>query len=100
MPAVTRNMIVRKLREMGLRNGDILMVHSALSSFGSVTGGAKAVVDALLEDVGPTGTLLMPTLTGDRPYNFRTSRSAMGAVTEEFRKRAGTVRSLNPCVPA
>lgn len=100
MPTVTRSMIVKELRRLGVMPGDILMVHSALSSFGKVSGGAKAVVDALLETVGPEGTLLMPSLVAARPYNFRATPSAMGAITEDFRRRPGVRRSLNPCVPA
>ena len=100
MPTVTRPMIVKELRRLGVKPGDILMVHSALSSFGKVAGGAKAVVDALLDTVGPQGTLLMPSLVAARPYDFRTSPSAMGAISEEFRRRPGVQRSLNPCVPA
>lgn len=98
--AVTRALIVRELRRLGVESGDILTVHSALSSFGKVAGGAKAVVDALLETVGPAGTLLMPSLVAARPYDFRSSPSAMGAISEEFRRRPGVRRSLNPCVPA
>lgn len=100
MPAVTRAAIVKELRRLGLRPGDIVMVHSALSAFGKVAGGAKTVVDALLETVGPEGTLLMPSLVAARPYNFRATPSAMGAITENFRRRPGVRRSLNPCVPA
>ncbi len=100
MPQVTQAQIVRELRRLGVRAGDIVVAHSALSSFGQVAGGARRVVDALIETVGPKGTLLMPTLTLSTPYDYRKSPSAMGAVTEQFRKRPGVLRSLNPLVPA
>jgi len=100
MQSVTKRDIVKGLRELGLREGDIVVCHVSLSSFGKVAGGAATVVDALLETVGRTGTLLMPTQSRESPYDFRKSPSAMGAVTEEFRKRPGVVRSLSPCMPA
>lgn len=100
MPVVTKADILSGLRALGLGAGDILVVHSALSSFGRVEGGAKTVVDALLELVGPEGTVVMPTLVGQSPYDFRTSPSRMGAISEEFRLRPEARRSLNPCVPA
>ena len=40
------------------------MVHSSMSSLGYVVNGALDVIDALLEAVGPEGTLLMPAHTG------------------------------------
>ncbi len=60
------------LAELGLTGRDVA-VHSSLSSFGYVNGGAEAVVQALL---GICGTVLMPTFSstgrtnapdGDRP---------------------------------
>ncbi|NOX44142.1 MAG: AAC(3) family N-acetyltransferase, partial [Caldiserica bacterium] len=58
---VTKDDIVRGLRELGLEVGAIVGVHSSLSSFGYVEGGADAVIDALLEVVGEEGTVVMPT---------------------------------------
>ena len=40
------------LELMGIAKGDVVIVHSSLSSMGYVTGGADAVIDALLETVG------------------------------------------------
>ena len=99
MRGVTKATIVRGLRKLGLKEGDVVTVHSALSSFGKVEGGPRTVVDALLEAIGKTGTLLMPTASSDKPYNFRKSPSSMGAISEEFRKRRGTVRSMCPIMP-
>jgi len=100
MRAVTKTAIKRELSRLGLGSGDIVVVHSSLASFGKVQGGAKTVVDALLETIGPEGTLLAPTQSGDRPYDFRKSPSGLGVITEEIRRRAGKVRSLSPCMPA
>ena len=56
---ITKKEIVDQLRELGVNPGMILEVHAALSSFGYVCGGAQAVVDALIEAVGYSGTILM-----------------------------------------
>jgi aminoglycoside 3-N-acetyltransferase len=42
-----------------------LLVHSSLSSLGWVCGGPVAVVQALLDVLGPTGTLVVPAQTAD-----------------------------------
>ena len=57
---LTKKDIIAHLRGMGIRQGMTLMVHSSLSSFGYVIGGARMVVDALMECVGEEGTLCMP----------------------------------------
>lgn len=94
---VTRQGIVRGLRKLGLEAGDKVIVHSALSAFGEVEGGADAVIDALLEALGEEGTLLMPAMPGGGgPFNVKTSPSRVGAITEAFRRRQGVLRSRHP----
>ncbi|NEU57374.1 aminoglycoside N(3)-acetyltransferase [Halorussus sp. MSC15.2] len=58
---VTPDRIADDLRDLGVKSGDTLLVHSSLSSLGWVTGGQPAVVDALMEAVTPEGTVVMPT---------------------------------------
>lgn len=84
-------------RGLGLDSGDSVIVHSSLSSLGWIAGGAETVVDALCDSVGTTGTVMMPTFTRyDQPYDPDVSPSTVGAITETFRKRDGTVRSGHP----
>ncbi|NOZ20997.1 MAG: AAC(3) family N-acetyltransferase [Planctomycetes bacterium] len=97
--AVTQDHIVRGLKELGIVPGDVVMVHSSLSSMGYVGGGADTVIDAFLEAVGPDGTLVMPALCrADKErrfetWNIATSPSDVGRITETFRLRPGSVRS-------
>ncbi|SNY33657.1 aminoglycoside N(3)-acetyltransferase [Paractinoplanes atraurantiacus] len=49
------------LRELGLAAGDTVLVHSSMRAVGSVAGGVQAVVQALLDVLGPDGTLVVPT---------------------------------------
>ena len=94
---VTREDIVFSLRQMDIRPGDVLLVHSALSSIGYVQGGAETVVDALLEAVGSEGTVAVSTLTGwFSPFDAQRSPSAVGEISETLRRRKGALRSLHP----
>jgi aminoglycoside 3-N-acetyltransferase len=96
--------IMNGLRRLGITLGDILFVHSSLSSFGYVEGGAKTVIDALLETVGKDGTVLVPTLTGNEylskenppKFNPATSECWTGIIPETLRKMRESKRSLHP----
>jgi aminoglycoside N3'-acetyltransferase len=108
---VTRRQVVGALRELGVRNGDVLCVHSSLASLGHVVGGAEALIDALLDAVGgpSEGTLMMPTfcmhgsmkeyLDEASGIDLRSAPSRVGRLTEVFRVRPGARRSAHPSNP-
>ncbi len=91
--------LVDGLRSLGLQRGDRVLVHSALSSFGTVVGGAATVLDALLAVLGPRGTLVMPYFfalyDGDFDY-AHPPISYTGALPRLFRARPGTRLSIHP----
>ncbi len=99
---VTREDIADGLRGLGVKEGDVLLVHSSLSRFGYVEGGAEAVIDALLDAVGTTGTVMLPTHTWDRMsaenavFDVRQTPCCVGQIPETFRRRAAALRGLHP----
>ena len=58
---MTKANIKTGLTSLGLKNGGTVGVHSSLSSFGHVEGGAETVIDALLETAGHQGNIVMST---------------------------------------
>lgn len=119
---VTVDSLTTQLIKLGLTQGDVVLVHSSLSSLGWVNGGAVAVVQALLKAVGENGTIVMPSQTWNitdpakwmRPevpddwiqvirdtmpvYDARTTPTrGMGQVVEVFRSWPGSIRSHHPC---
>lgn len=118
---VTRAAMVAALRAAGVQDGGVIIVHSSLSRLGWVVGGAHTAVLALMDAVGPTGTIVMPALSShlSEPSGWvappvpeawwqiirdempaydavLTPMVAMGAVAECFRLLPGTVRSSHP----
>jgi aminoglycoside 3-N-acetyltransferase len=61
-PATVRT-LAAGLRALGVASGNVLLMHSSYRSLGSVAGGPQAVVQALLDALGPDGTLVVPTHT-------------------------------------
>ncbi len=91
--------IAEALQTLGLGASHIVFVHSSLSSIGYVEGGADAMVDALLDVLGSTGTLVVPTFTFshggklDPVFDPIRDPSEMGRITEVTRTRPGARRS-------
>ena len=65
---LTKDDVVKSLRDLGLSRGDTVMIHSSVSACGHIVGGAKTIVDAFLEVVGEEGTIMAPAFT--RPYMY------------------------------
>ncbi len=120
-PLVLPDRVAADLRGLGVREGGVLLAHVSLSRIGWVVGGEQAVVLALLDALGPDGTLVMPSqswqlcdpayLADPRvpaaawpdvreslpPYDPQwTPTRTMGAVVEALRTRPGTLRSGHP----
>lgn len=121
MKVILKRDIISGLKEIGLQEGDVVMVHTSLKSMGYVCGGAQTVIEALIETVGESGTIMMPTqswknLDPDTGVHWDveetewqlireywpaydknlTPTNTMGAVAEMFRQIPGSIRSDHP----
>lgn len=117
----TRASLAADLRALGVAEGSVLLAHSSLSRLGWVAGGAVAVVQALLDALGPEGTLVVPTHTtgNSEPSHWRnppvpeawwpvlrehmpafdprvTPARGIGAIPEVARVWPGALRSDHP----
>jgi len=98
----TRARLARDLSAMGVREGDVLLVHSSLRAIGWVDGGPAAVISALRDVLGPRGTLVMPVFTfnvsgwGVGAFDVASTPSRVGLITEVFRRSPGVLRSKHP----
>ena len=120
---ITIDSLKKNLAELGVVPGMVLLVHSSLSAVGWISGGPVAVIQALEVVIGPGGTLVMPTHSGDLsdpeewsnppvPQEWKeiirqtmpaydpdlTPTRGMGRIPETFRKQAGVQRSNHPHV--
>lgn len=103
---VSESDITDILQQQGLKEGDVLMVHSSLRKIGLVEHGADTLISALLNILGKEGTLMMPSfpaigfnydyLKSKPVFDVTHTPSRMGVVTETFRKKSGVLRSLHP----
>jgi aminoglycoside 3-N-acetyltransferase len=114
----TPDELAADIRRLGVRPGDVLMVHASLRRIGPVAGGVRGVLDALDEAVGPDGALLMilgaeighewvnqrpeteraALLANAAPYDPLTAPAfrEVGYLAEAFRLRPGTIVTDNP----
>jgi len=89
------------LKNIGVSQGDVLVVHSSFKSMGHVEGGAACVIDALKAAVGEEGTLVFPTFTYATScessfFSNTETPSCVGYLSEFFRKSEGVLRTNHP----
>lgn len=98
-----------RLRGAGVAEGDTLLVHANFKPDSGFQGTPLDLANAFAGLVGSQGNLLMVSipfrgaacdhLALGKPFNVRKTMSMMGLVTEMFRRREGTLRSLHPTHP-
>ena len=118
---VIKKDIVDGLRNIGVKEGQNIIVHTSMKNFGFVCGGAQVIIEALIESVGKEGTIIMSTQTWknmDPEYGVHweepkewwniirenwpaydkdiTPTNSMGAVAEMFRRWPDALRSDHP----
>ena len=116
---ITRGELVRGLRNIGLETGRTVMLHASVKNIGWIVGGPDVVLDAILEVVGDSGTVMMLAAWEDHPYSLeewsdekreaylrecppfdpkrsRADRKGVGILAEYMRTRPGAERSSHP----
>ncbi|MFX0071645.1 MAG: AAC(3) family N-acetyltransferase [Candidatus Hermodarchaeota archaeon] len=99
--------LITDFKKLGVEKGDILFIHSSLKRIGYVVGGAKTVIDALLETIGQEGTLVIPTYPlhntmyelctmKNYVFDYKTTPTGLGTIPAEFLKYKGIYRSIHP----
>jgi aminoglycoside 3-N-acetyltransferase len=107
--SVDKTEVRRALGEVGIREGDILFVHSSFDQMQSIRATPVEIVQILCDAVGVSGTIVMPTfpmsglsqdyLDQNPVFDWRRTPSRAGMLTEIFRRMPGTERSLHPTHP-
>ena len=108
-------------KTLGITMGSVIIMHSSLSEIGWTAGGPVSVIQALMEILTSSGTLIMPTFSSDNtdPTEWEnppvpekwwdtiknempayqpeiTPTREMGIVVEVFRKWPNVLRSIHP----
>lgn len=94
-PPLTQTDIETGLSELGLKKGQVVEVHSSLSSFGQVEGGPVAVVNALMNVIGEEGSIVMSAYPVSKPLPLTGEEKSRGVLakvqtyTEDYRGPTG-----------
>lgn len=98
MTLVTREHLLGQLHDLGIRNDNLMLVHSNVA--GADMSEIFACFEALRESVAPRGTIAFPTFTFDfckgKPYDCRKTPSHMGLLTEIARRHRDVYRIYHP----
>jgi aminoglycoside 3-N-acetyltransferase len=102
---IGKDSLVADLRAVGLRSGDKVNVKASLRSIGKIEGGAETLIHALLEVIGPHGTLVTDSFVSvHSPFDVafwrnlsdEASPSYAGALANSLIGFPGAVRSSHP----
>ncbi len=105
---LTRQQLVQQLAVSGVCPGDHVAVGMSFKAIGPVEGGAGELIEALLEAVGPSGTIMVNTYTEhfglsrirtgriDYVFDYRTTPCNTGLIPEMIRQRPDALRSRHP----
>ncbi len=101
--------LTAKLRQLGMRAGDSILMQSSFDQLNGFSGEAVDIIDCVLDVIGPTGHLFMVSmpyggaardyLNEGKIFNVRRTPSQMGLLSELFRRRSRVLRSANPMHP-
>jgi hypothetical protein len=80
--------VVAQLHAVGVAADDVLLVHSSFRAVRPIEQGPAGLIEALNRSIGPRGTLVMPSWTGDddRPFDPAATPASpdLGVVADTF----------------
>jgi len=95
--AFSRNEVAGQLRSLGVRAGGVLLVHTSFRAVRPIENGPLGLIGGLRDALGPDGTLVIPSWTGDdeTPFDPATTPAAedLGVTADLFWRQPGVVRS-------
>ena len=117
-----KSLLIEQFKKLGLKAGDIIMLHASMRAIGEILGGPDQVHQAMMECIQPNGALMMYLGTeGEQVYytlgrgdfsdiqqaeiladcpifdkNTARARRSHGVLAEFFRSWPGTTYSDNP----
>ncbi len=97
MEPVSPAALAADLRTLGVQEGGVLLVHMSYRAIRPVEGGPSGVIDAFGAALGPKGTIVMPSWTGDdaAPFDARstTASADLGVTADTFWRLPNVLRS-------
>lgn len=107
MKSYEKKGLVAAFGELGILRGDVLYVSSSLFQLGPMVGAktsdqlCKAILDAIFEQIGREGTIVVPTFTttlgrSGEPFILEETPTSAGIFSEYIRTHPDSIRSLHP----
>ena len=104
---INQGQLQKDFMDLGIKAGDHIALGMSFGSVGMVSGGPKSFVEALLDVVGTSGTVMIPTFTHCYPLSvvkyhkvpvFRKEEtiSHTGVIAEHIRNDLRAIRSNHP----
>jgi aminoglycoside N3'-acetyltransferase len=94
---ISQREVVEQLRSLGVAEGGVLLLHTAFRAVRPIEGGPLGLLAALRAALGPSGTLVLPSWTGDDDTPFDTASTPcaedLGALADIFWRQPGVLRS-------
>lgn len=104
----TAKELVERMKEMGMKQGSTVFIHSSMTEFFNFIGTGTELVDEIIAEIGEEGTLIMPAYPKDKSklmnnkgdeqgvdFDVVNTPSGAGYLSEVFRKYPGVKRSIN-----
>jgi aminoglycoside 3-N-acetyltransferase len=86
-------------RKMGVKKNSNVFIHSTWDEFYNYNGTINELIDAVLTEIGPSGTLAMPAYpflrSSNSIFDIKKTPTHAGLIAETFRKYPGVKRSIN-----